>query len=1309
MASRQNPPPQLQVPVPKFPLSSPISEEISSPSCSSAEERELERTRPFDYLVKATRQRLDTTSGSGRDGLRLPNLSHRDHEIAESPKNPRLSLRGITKKKKNASKPVGLNLVTNFTLGPSPKHTRTSEENALAPFVDLNDLKQLSKAREKKREAKKSRTDERNNLMTASVASRGFQPSADMIGSSGNPFLDPIMDSSFADRHYHGLSPSDRHVMIGLAVPRHESSERNRELDSAGDQHTPLTPSIIVTPAREDAPWSTSSPETLRPRATSSVYSQSTPRLWSNEADIPPVPAIPAEHSTSRMSRFGSIFLSAHAIAAGREQKHRSVSADTIIEDDSPAQEHTHPQGTEDNDQVPLTEQTLTVNTETRPQSQGWWTYLLSPLLGKKSPLSPNFPRQSPSSSSQTKSQKAKEWWEKEVSCFSPETPETTMTEWWNDDKNIDLKSSDGIEQSRSLGVEDDTSTSKPKRQTTHSFMLGGHCIQGEAAEYYQACAHELFSKTPYFECYNHICSITPPRVIACQQTTEDTEAGETRDRGLILAEAGIGIPKSQAINDQTATSRGLLIDVDSPSPHVLKEAGHSEHGPSSAATSDSGGWCSSLSDDHEKSLPEPTKEVSREVVPEPQHAPALVPITVTEPTPAPTPGLQEPTAPPPPPPLDIPWEPTPAPAPAPGPELMHPPAPPQIINNYHYPPAPAVGQPQTITVERAIPHYVPVFPPYDGMQEQQPPPQCMPVSMPEEPIPGEPGVSSAPPSQLSSSEWTSQQAGAQQLNQGTARGPTQEPESQARRMPTQESTPISPAFQRAAGGPHSIPLSEVNAPAPAYSQYPREAPLPPRYDLHPAPGARVMNPTGRAGPGEAQRRRLEREDAAGKKLGGLWRGRGCFSNKGCFGRPGREGRLRRRWYFAVCTIFLIIVVLAIVLAITLTHKGDSTPVQSTWLNLTGYPPMPTGIATIAGTETQTAKSTCVSPSTLWSCDLPPAQESGNTPYAADNPSFRVEIRFRNGTYANSTDTVTSTTTRKLRRDSGLYASEPAAPSLADQAFIGNTTDGNSIPYAGEATPFYMTLLSPIHLTTSSLFRRSSTTTSANLSTIIPAPAEDSDGGAAAAVLYPLPESQPIRLYNRGQSDEHYGFYTYYDKSIFLASQASLNGSLTDSESIDQSGGVSRSAAKARCTWSQTRFLVQIWTQPGKMGYDLLSPSNGTSTLSSATPTSTSSTATSSSSATNYTRPGSFPYPVTITIDRHGGDPDKKLVYCYAIEENGHYNVSDSKLQAEYRGVGGTWINPANGNEVNGNSTYGGIDGGTGGCQCQWVNWISTS
>lgn len=519
---------------------------------------------------------------------------------------------------------------------------------------------------------------------------------------------------------------------------------------------------------------------------------------------------------------------------------------------------------------------------------------------------------------------------------------------------------------------------------------------------------------------------------------------------------------------------------------------------------------------------------------------------------------------------------------------------------------------------------------------------------------------------------------------------------------------PISPGFQQAAGGPGSIPLSEVNAPAPAYAQHTRDVPLPLRYDLYPAPGAAVMNPTREVGPGEARRRRLEREDVVGKKVGGLWRGRGCFSKTGCFGRPGREGRLRRRWYLGIAALFLIIIVVAIALATTLTRKTDSTPVQSQWVNLTNYPPIQTGIMTIAGTEPQVQNSGCIDISTLWSCALPKGtQQTENSPYDADQPTFRVEIRYRNGTVANSTESGTYNSTTK--RD--VWSADPSPPSIADQTFIGNTTDKNSKPYAGEETPFYLSVLSPVHLSSTNVFRRSSSNSSTNDTGIIPAPTENSDGTAAAATLYPLPSSQPIRLYNRGSSSEHYGFYTYFDKSIFLKSRAPLNNSVTDYAPEDTNGGSTEAEAQARCTWSQTRFLVQIWTNPSGMGYSLLSSGNAgsanataTATASTATATLTSSTATSSSSATDYITPGSFPYPVTITVDRHGGDADQKRVYCWGVEESGHYNFTEGRLEIEDLGAGGTIIN-----EYGEEKGYGGIDGGTGGCKCEWVNWISAS
>lgn len=1327
MPSRRHQQPQLQVPVlPTFPLSSPISEEISSPSCSSAEDRDLERNRPFDFLVKATKHTIESKGKDG-NGNRSPNLSQsqRDHH-------KRHSIRGITKKRKNVAKPVGLNLVTDFSLAAPPK--KQSDRDGPAPFVDLNDLKLLSKDRAKERSGQTkglantndeidiSEITNLSNIPNMSRKRASFhqlpEETSRIQSETGNPFLDPkIVENPFSDRFDHGLSPSDRHVMIGLSVPRNESSHHTREIDSAG---TPLTPSIIVTPAREDAPWSTSSPEVLRPRATSSIYSQPTPRLWQNGPDIPPVPAIPAEHSKKAAE---SDFLSAHFATMTR--KRRSMSAETIIEDDTPDRGHAH-ESLDDDDQAPLTR--LSVNTQAlRPESQGWWTYLLSPLLGKKSPLSPSFPRSAAAPITPSTKEPRKEWWEKEVSCFSPETPESAVPSSWQEDKK-------GLEQSRSLGGNEEPDSSLAKRQTTTSMIFGGRPIQGEAAEYYQACAHELFSKTqtPYFECYNHICSITPANVVAaiyaCQFKADE---GETRDRGLIFAEAQVQ-EKSRSVPQPSSGNKGLLIDIDSPTENGAKGLEHSKEIDSPASTCSSDSWSSSITDedevDHGKALPRPPQNATREIVPDVPNEqsihPPLASVPVLEPAPAPTAFMPEP---PPPGPIPV------APAVMPEPPPLVQPPPPQFINtisppvnHIHYMPQPVAMPPEPAPVERAAPQHAPMFPSVNEPPPPAPMPQEQSRAMSEWPI-------VAPPAAHNPLHTESTRAAPVPLPMGGLPNSESLQENHVPPPNFNHNEPISPAFQRAAaGGPGAIPMgsmNEVHAPAPAYTQYPRDqAALPPRYALHPTPGAAIMNPTGDAGPGEARRQRLEREDAIGRKIGGFWRGRACFPKRGCSGRPGREGRTKRRWYFYICMFFLIIVVLAIVLALTLTRRGDTTQVQSQWLNLTGYPPMPTGISTVAGAEPQVQKSTCIKPSSLWSCALPKGQQSDNQPYAANEPNFRLEIRFRNGTYNHSTVPL-STKTR--RADANSWDPSPSPPSIADQTFLGNTTDGNSLPYAGEETPFYMTILSPLKITSSSnspsLSRRSTsndTTTFPNLTAVIPAPAENSDGTAAAATLYPLPESQPIRLYNRGQDNEHYGFYTYFDKSIFLASRAPLNGSAIDLSPLDTNGGSSESDAVVRCTWSQTRFLVQIWTQPSKMGYNLLKPSSNSSTATSttaaaATPTSSTSSSTSSSSASDFTRPGSFPYPISITVDRHGGAEKQKLLYCYGVESDQHYNITDRKLQLEDRGFGGSLVNPASGifddldgssSSSNSNSTsgYGGVDGGTGGCGCQWTNWVKT-
>lgn len=72
------------------------------------------------------------------------------------------------------------------------------------------------------------------------------------------------------------------------------------------------------------------------------------------------------------------------------------------------------------------------------------------------------------------------------------------------------------------------------------------------------------------------------------------------------------------------------------------------------------------------------------------------------------------------------------------------------------------------------------------------------------------------------------------------------------------------------------------------------------------------------------------------------------------------------------------------------------------------------------------------------------------------------------------------------------------------------------------------------------------------------------------------------------------------------------------------------------------------------------------------------------------------------------------MVYCYGMESDQHVNSTEAKLQLEDRGFGGKLINPAPGifnmsDSALSESDYGGFDGGTGGCSCQWTNWVSRS
>ncbi|KAF2468173.1 uncharacterized protein BDR25DRAFT_335565 [Lindgomyces ingoldianus] len=349
----------------------------------------------------------------------------------------------------------------------------------------------------------------------------------------------------------------------------------------------------------------------------------------------------------------------------------------------------------------------------------------------------------------------------------------------------------------------------------------------------------------------------------------------------------------------------------------------------------------------------------------------------------------------------------------------------------------------------------------------------------------------------------------------------------------------------------------------------------------------------------------------------------------------------------------------------------------SQWLNLTGYPPIPTGVSTISQPEAVEEESGCVlGPATVWSCAVPKEEQALISPNKPDQPNFKLDISFENGTVSDPSKTrpsrrapnavsVGSFIRSRFLRIRDAPSASPAPP------------NDNAAPFEGEETPFFITFINP-RGAPSRLSKRADNPS--NVTAVV-----NPDGTAGPANLLPLPSAQPLRLYNRGKDNEHYGFYVYYDRAIFLKSIAQ-NGT-KGGNPADVDGGSPFSAAALRCTWSQTRFLVQIWTRS-----QATKPLLGTSSA--------------SGQNTSLKRPGTFPYPVTVTLDRHGGSSSIKTVYCYKMEKDGTIKNDRSQVSfsLENRSFGGTLVNPASGPTTN---TTGTIDGGHGGCRCQWQNWLA--
>ncbi|KAK1988706.1 hypothetical protein LZ30DRAFT_683625 [Colletotrichum cereale] len=517
---------------------------------------------------------------------------------------------------------------------------------------------------------------------------------------------------------------------------------------------------------------------------------------------------------------------------------------------------------------------------------------------------------------------------------------------------------------------------------------------------------------------------------------------------------------------------------------------------------------------------------------------------------------------------------------------------------------------------------------------------------------------------------------------------------------------PISPAINGTMSSQGGINMTDIPLTPPARGNSPAQGThgrLPERLAGTFVPQEHFLAASGDGHRIERERRRHEKEEIAARKLGGFWKGRWCIPASGCYGRSGREGRKRRRVCLGVCGVSLVLSILIIALCVTLIPRHSAaTPVDSIFVNLTNFPPMPTGVLSIVGPDNTAAVSGCSSPSTVWSCALPKEEHGSVAPNRPNQPTFIMQIQWDNNTrnlwdVPNGEPPLPGSSPRKrdlnlggiiaragayLRRQNPAFAPNPSPPSFEEMYFLGTTTDGiASNDKAGEPTPFYLSILKSVNETVGPNAlgkRQNSGDSSGGISIPLPAPDLEADGTGAPAQLFPHAVHQPVRLYDRGLPTEHYGFYTYFKRTIYLESVTTPNGTGDQINAPpDMDGGARRSEAKFLVTWSQTRFLVQIWTRS----------KNNTQLLGS----------------NDSEKPGTMPYPVTVKTDTHGGRSGDKFVWHWPVNDRQGIDTANPKLLPNNIGFGGVLVNP----RKDGEAWFGGFDGGTGGCRCEWVNFVA--
>lgn len=1300
-----------------MPFSSPMEDEILSP------------TSPNIPHTSSRKRRKNA-----EDGITKGNHHSRSGRISSQSFSKRQSQRRQEKDHKKPRWP-GLNVVTNFTksslaLPPGmdaySKNPRKTALNAQPGYVTISGIRtpinnkgdrgfQAHKLNQSSVGTTRSDLELRNHDEIAENRSNNSAKGSEGLGLQAldNP---PAYDAySFKDIKSRvnslkqspikltELSPSDGPIIIGISVPSAKLAEHSISPDVGPtpitttryitDQDFPDTPTIVVTPAKLEGSWNftldNSAPTARgRRRPASSIYSPAMQhdRHMTEHGRMPPVPVARGGHSGLKHTIPANPAESTTAPVTGE----RPESSCTVFdEDDNPVVLINQERPRSGESQIRILNRSSLDTIGTRPRSQGWWNYIVSPFIPRSNTTS--FGGWAPKAASPVPSLPSPYQGEinhrrQQISSLSPPSPlsildsdaEKDRLSIWADLRQLESERLKiGFSFNRTSGTS--STLERPRALEKSDISNAPELFEGfgAAAEYFNACWHDQNSPSPYFDCQNHSCIPLGDGCFFAEEPDGRSQViniphHESKKESDIQA-AGYGFQQEPANRfsaafSQTNNSRPralseatVIEDVDAtPEVHEARIAPVLRAGPPIAATLIAA----------PKSVP----------FAEPEEASHTVARSVD---PANTLAAASDSAP---------AQPVVA-SPASRKALLDPALAATSINistvlQVSSPePGPTMSPEMTKTVPSRLPAYSP-------SRSEKPPKRFVAVNPPDQ------TYRNPEPPRIAEPNFST--SGANDGLQQTASG---------RGMSGEDS--IAPAHNTyivnhyhdhsGVSKQHKVALADLE---------------PPAMDRQSTPNWERQE--------KSVRRSVERKPRSSTK------------SRGCFRRDKRPmTKKKKRLLWGIAASLVLIIILIVVLAMTLTRKKDDLEVQSQWLNITGFPPIPTGISTIVQLEAAREDSGCIQPTTVWSCALPKEDQKSIAPNKPNQPNFRVEIRFRNGTSTNSTFAGAASREKRSLKHGGnpvsasnfvrrkylrirdalsdsFFSPSPAAPSQEEQAFLGKTTDKNSAPFDGQTTPFFMSFLPASKLPSRRLMKRqksqakNSTDPFPDIANAIPPPDTNSDGTAASANLLPFPAAQPLRLYDRGLATEHYGFYTYFDRSIFLKSTALLNdtGPAVGEIPADQVGGADKSAATVRCTWRQTRFLVQIWTNAGAAA-PLLKSANATASKGAEKKTPPDLT---SSSANDFVRPGSFPYPVSITLDRHGGALDKKFIFCYGLDSRGRVLLERKKIQLENRAFGGTLVNPARGpfkgikvGKKEGGP--GGIDGGDGGCGCQWRNW----